>query len=274
MKKVQVVIRGKGSNVVIDLVNKKAKKTLATNFKSSAEAREYGDKKGWIVAPLEIREASASCERRIAKRVAKQIMAADDEYELAEVPPEYIPYFFGGLKPDTAYVLERQGANSGGDYYVLVSSSSFPDGEVPEEEVLGEYIPSQADLWAVGSDMGISDILYRGARPASGTEAKIIVEKSDNQALLLTPSEEEFGNWSAVETRIATKITNEILGYGRRSPGGRRKQWMAKMDGLVKKEVPDIAMKRKQDYWDTATFLFNSGDSPEEAAKKMLKQYK
>ena len=50
--------------------------------------------------------------------------------------------------------------------------------------------------------------------------------------------------------------------------------WMKQMEDTVTKEIPDVAMKRPQDYWDTATYLYSKGSTPEEAAQKMIDSIK
>jgi hypothetical protein len=47
-------------------------------------------------------------------------------------------------------------------------------------------------------------------------------------------------------------------------------KWMSNFDKLVHKDAPDLDQKIMFDYWDTATFFFNQGKKPEEAAKRML----
>ena len=50
----------------------------------------------------------------------------------------------------------------------------------------------------------------------------------------------------------------------------RKQRWMRQFDDLVRKI--DYTITQRQDYWDTATYLFFQDLSPEEAADRILKQ--
>ena len=49
-----------------------------------------------------------------------------------------------------------------------------------------------------------------------------------------------------------------------------KQKWMSLMEEEVAKVIPDVAAIRSHDYWDTATYLYNQGNTPQEAAQEMV----
>jgi hypothetical protein len=51
-------------------------------------------------------------------------------------------------------------------------------------------------------------------------------------------------------------------------------KWNDKFLLIVKKAIPKIETPTPQDFWDTATYMYNQKWTPEEAAKKAISIYK
>ena len=77
---------------------------------------------------------------------------------------------------------------------------------------------------------------------------------------------------SRISMQLIDAEESRIAGWrrpSRQSKGRVKQEWMRKFNDKVSEEKPETA--RRQDYWDTATHLYNKGNTPDEAADKVMK---
>jgi len=188
------------------------------------------------------------------------------------IKPKDSPYVYkpkGSNEPFGQWFKYKPGAKAHVDE-VFVDSYTLgkPDDKGYRKAVFPAYQYKNGKPFEVGKLSGLPRDVEKEVKEKVDKGKKVIIEVSYQERL---PSG-KFRHMGWIRLRLdkpLKSVTMEAKMRPRRK-FDRKQRWMRQFDDLVRKI--DYTITQRQDYWDTATYLFFQDLSPEEAADRILKQ--